>query len=100
MRFNVSFKEGNTRLDAKFSQSDQSFLADFASLQKMTEYQDADPYTGSYEVTPKVDAQTLPTAQKLMTDNVQIHAIPIFEVSNTNGGETVYIASEVEFYGD
>ncbi len=86
--------------NVQFSKSSQSFIATCSNIQKITEYQDADPYTGSYEVTPKVDAQTLPTAQKLMTDNVQIHAIPIFEVSNTNGGETVYIATEVDIYGD
>lgn len=95
MLFNVSFKEGNMRLNAKFSQSDQSFSADFASLQKMTEYKDAEPYTGSYEVTPKVDAQTLPTAQKMMAKDLTVKAIPIFDVSNNSGGRTVYIAKEV-----
>ena len=100
MLFNVSFKEGNTRLDAKFSQSDQSFSADFASLQKMTEYKDVDPYTGSYEVTPKVDAQTLPTAQKMMAEDLTVKGIPIYEVSNQADGETVYIATEVDIYGN
>ena len=52
-------------------------------------------YTGSYEATPKVEKQTLPTKDKHMTDNVTIQAIPCFEVSNECGGSTVYIGSEV-----
>lgn len=55
----------------------------------------APPYTGPYTVTPKVEAQTLETARKLMTDDVNIKAIPFFETSNNAGGETVYIAMEV-----
>ena len=53
------------------------------------------PYTGPYTVTPKVEAQTLETARKIMTDDVNIKAIPFFETSNNAGGETVYIAMEV-----
>lgn len=56
----------------------------------------ASPYTGEYEVTPKVDSQQLETKQKYMTDNVKIHAIPFFEVGNTSGGNTVFIANGIE----
>lgn len=52
-------------------------------------------YTGSYEVTPKIDAQTLKTANKRMEKDVAIKAIPIYQVSN-NDGTTVYIARELE----
>ena len=52
-------------------------------------------YNGSYEATPKVEKQTLPTKDKYMTDNVTIQAIPCFDVSNEAGGSTVYIGSEV-----
>lgn len=55
----------------------------------------APPYAGPYTVTPKVEAQTLETARKIMTDDVNIKAIPFFETSNNAGGETVYIAMEV-----
>ena len=54
-------------------------------------------YEGDYEVTPKVDGQELKTKHKYMTDDVTVHAIPFFEVSNTSGGNTVYIANEIEF---
>ena len=52
-------------------------------------------YAGSYEITPKVTAQALPTKDKHMTDAVHIKAIPYFDVSNLSGGSTVYIGSEV-----
>ena len=44
-----------------------------------------DDYTGSYEVIPAVDAQTLDTMGKRMTDDVLVHAIPYHEVSNADG---------------
>lgn len=52
-------------------------------------------YEGEYIVTPKVTAQTLPTAEKLMEDDVTVKSIPYFDVSNTVGGSTVYIGTEV-----
>lgn len=54
----------------------------------------APPYTGPYTVTPKVEAQTLETAQKLMTDDVSVKAIPYYEMDNKEG-TTVFIGSEV-----
>ena len=96
MRFNVSFNESNMRLDAKFSQSSQNFRAIFANLQKMTEYNDVPPYIGSYVVTPRVDEQVLPTAQKMMAEDLTIKEIPFFNVSNNSGGSTVYIGKEIE----
>lgn len=54
-----------------------------------------EPYEGEYEVTPKVSSQTLPTAKKLMKDDVMVKAIPYFDVSNPAGGQTIYIGSEL-----
>lgn len=51
-------------------------------------------YDGDYEVIPKVTAQELETREKLMADDVLVHAIPYFETSNQSG-TTVYIANEV-----
>ncbi len=95
MHLNVSFNQKSMRLDADFAQSFQKLEVDFSGLQRITEYKDVDPYTGSYEVSPKVDAQTLPTAQKMMAEDLTVKAIPVFDVSNNSGGRTVYIAREV-----
>ena len=54
-----------------------------------------DPFLGEYEVTTKVDAQTMPCAGKKMLKDVDIKAIPFFETSN-EAGTTVYIAAEVD----
>lgn len=88
------FSKTQTQLKADFANA-KRFDATFKDYQQVTVYKDADPYTGSYEVTPKVEAQTMPTAQKLMTQDVTIKAIPIYNVSNNSGGSTVYIAKEV-----
>lgn len=58
-------------------------------------YKDVSLYEGDYEVTPKVIEQTLPTAEKLLSEDVTIKEIPYFEVSNTSGGNTVFIGNEV-----
>lgn len=52
-------------------------------------------YQGAYEVTPKVEAQTMPTKNKVLIDDMTVNAIPIYKVTNSSGGTTVYIAKEV-----
>lgn len=52
-------------------------------------------YKGPYSVTPKVEAQTLATAEKYMDGDVTVHAVPFYAVSNDRGGNTVYIAKEI-----
>lgn len=54
---------------------------------------DFDYYKGSYDVTPKVDQQSLPTKEKLMAENIRIRAIPYYDVGNATGGSTVYIGT-------
>lgn len=50
------------------------------------------PYTGDYSVTPKFDSEvTLSTANKVMREDVTIHKIPHYEVSNSFGGNTLII---------
>lgn len=53
-------------------------------------------YEGDYEVVPAVDPQTLPTKQTYLSDDVQVTSIPYFDVSNTSGGSTVYIGTQIE----
>ncbi len=51
----------------------------------------AEVYDGSYEVTPRVYAQSLDTDGKLMEDDVTVHEIPVTRTSNRQGGLTVLI---------
>ena len=53
-----------------------------------------DYYTGDYDVTPRVESQTLGTADKIMTRDVVINDIPFSETVNPAGGTTVIIAFE------
>ena len=60
-------------------------------------YLTGEPYEGEYEVTPSTDeAQTLHTAQKLLTKDVTVHKIPYYEMDNESGGITIYIGSDEE----
>lgn len=58
-------------------------------------YINFEKYQGDYEVTPKVEAQTIPTKDKVLIDDMTIKSIPFFKVSNTTGGNTVFIGNEV-----
>lgn len=96
MRFDAKFNATNHRIDVEMHVgAGLRFETDFGVVHEVTMYKDADLYTGAYQVTPKTGAQVLPTAQKLMTDDVTIKPIPIYDVSNASGGRTVYIAREV-----
>lgn len=48
-------------------------------------------YAGEYAVVPTFDAQTLPTKNKTMRDDVVVQGIPFSEVSNPQDGITVTI---------
>lgn len=56
-------------------------------------------YDGSYTIIPKVEEQRIETKNKYMMDDVTINSVPFFSVSNSSGGDTVYIASEVSMNG-
>lgn len=50
-----------------------------------------DQYDGPYTVTPRVEAQTLPTTYKTMAHDVTVLEIPYYETSNLSGGYTAII---------
>lgn len=55
----------------------------------------ADIYQGDYQVTPKTyEAVELHTKTKVMRDNVTVHKIPQYEVSNDCGGKTLIMGDE------
>lgn len=51
------------------------------------------PYQGNYEVTPKVVGQVLNTRSKTMLDDLTVHGVPRYDVSNEYG-TTCSIAAE------
>lgn len=55
----------------------------------------AELYNGDYTVTAQNKERILYTAGKLMRHNVTIKAVQEHRVSNTSGGQTIYIGNEV-----
>lgn len=52
-------------------------------------------YEGEYEVTPKLEKQTLETKNKLLNKDVTIKEVPVYKVRNNSGGFSVYVAKEM-----
>lgn len=98
MKLPVKFTTTDQTFDAAFSDATAKVIpASFGEVQVVTERVDPSlQYEGSYTVTPKVDAQTLPTAKKYMEQDVTVLAIPVYRTTNTADGTTVYIAKEVQ----
>lgn len=51
-------------------------------------------YAGPYDITPLLSAQTLPTAKRLLQQNITIKKIPQYEVTNDSNGYTLIIGEE------
>jgi hypothetical protein len=95
MKLDVTFSSAEEILLTDIADTGGEFPANFGELNIVKEYVGGDPYDGDYEVTPKVDAQTMPTKGMVMEEDVTIKSIPFFDVSNMSGGTTVYIAKEI-----
>lgn len=95
MRLDVTFRELGKKLDVDFRTGNEQIKVDFEHLQVVSDNVGVDYYKGDYTVTPKVEKQELATRQKFLTENVKIKEIPFFEVSNTEGGQTVFIGKEL-----
>lgn len=91
MKIDVRFSESAQSFITKLVSTNRLFEVDFGQIQAVTETIGGDPYKGEYVVTPKVDAQTLPTKKKVLFEDVTVKAIPYAEVSNNSGGTTVNI---------
>ncbi len=86
MRFDVTFRELDKKLNVDFHTRNEQIKVDFEHLQVVSDNVGADYYKGDYTVTPKVEKQELATCKKFLTENVKIKEIPFFEVSNLEGG--------------
>lgn len=54
----------------------------------------APEYSGPYDITPLFTAQVLPTAKRLMQQDLTIKKIPQYEVTNDSNGYTLIIGEE------
>lgn len=76
MRFVPIFKEKDKRLPVVFGGTDNQFETAFKDVQVATERPDVEYYKGDYEVTPKREAQIIPTGGKMLTEDITVKAIP------------------------
>ena len=80
--FGVSFRKEERSMDVSFGEN------------LVVEHITGGAFDGPYEVTPKVDAQVLPTKQKYMKKDLTVLSVPYYEADNSKG-TTIFIASEV-----
>lgn len=99
MRFEVKFLQNGRSFFTDLHTDSQKIDTEFSEFQEISVIDEIEAYDGPYVVTPAIDSQVLSTAQKRMTDNMTVKAIPYFQTSNPQMGETVYIGSEVEING-
>ena len=92
MTLNIAFVELPASIQLSFD-TDCEMPVDFGSVIAAPE---AEQYSGDYEVTPSDTGTVLPTAHKQLSDDVTVHPIPYFCVSNPAGGDPVYIGGEAE----
>ena len=78
-----------------FAADGGSMAVTFGQAQPVPEFVGGEIYDGPYQVTPKVTAQTIPTKDRVLLEDVTILEVPVYRVSNNSGGTTVYIAKEV-----
>ena len=88
MRLDVQFSSGTEAMKVEFT-GGQSFGVDFGQLTEVgKEYEH---YGGDYDVVPGREGTVLKTQDKVLDDDVVVHPIPFFRVSNLSGGTTCYI---------
>lgn len=85
-RLSVDLQLANPTLSCILSGSTRSLNATLALC-----FNTIERYDGEYEVRPKVEEQSLPTKNKLLSEDVNIEGIPYFETTNESGGYTVII---------
>lgn len=72
----------------------KTIIADANVGRVVIKREDAEEYKGDYIVTPTVDRQILETANKKLTNDVKVNAIPYYDVANEYG-RTIYIGGEI-----
>ena len=95
MRIDISLNVSRQEFNLLVEQNQHDFSVDTAEAINVNTV-DLPEYEGPYEVTPKVDDQTLETKDKWMSDNVHVKEIPYYETSNIQNGLTVFIANSID----
>lgn len=89
LRIDAAFKQTRQALELDMAAGDQTLELTFDNFQRVDGT--ADYYDGTYDVTPLITAQRLPTRSKTMRDDVRIDMIPTREIPNAAGGVTFIV---------
>lgn len=95
MTLDVEFEEVTHAFAVELKEITHAFAVDMGEVQHVTEYIGGEEYKGEYIAVPTTEEQVFNTKGKVLLDNMTVRKIPYFNVSNSSGGNTVYIASEV-----
>lgn len=87
MAIDITVSGLNTEVDVTMGVSSIPIEADIGEFTII----DHEHYSGDYEVTPRLYAQSLDTDGKVMDDDVTVYEIPILTATNPTGGLTVLI---------
>lgn len=74
--------------------SSETVIGDVQAGRIVISHSDYPDYSGEYEVTPTPSSQILETTNKTMRRDVEIRAIPYYDVSNPYG-RTIYIGGDL-----
>lgn len=74
--------------------SSETVIGDVQAGRIVINHSDYPDYSGEYEVTPTPSSQILETTNKTMRRDVEIRAIPYYDVSNPYG-RTIYIGGDL-----
>lgn len=74
--------------------SSEAVIGDVQAGRIVIRHSDYPDYSGEYEVTPTPSSQTLETTNKTMRKDLEIRAIPYYDVSNPYG-RTIYIGGDL-----
>jgi len=74
--------------------SSRCVIGDVEVGRVVIKHDEAENYDGDYIITPSGEKQILETANKKLIDDVEIKAIPYYDVANEYG-RTIYIGGEV-----
>lgn len=93
MRLRVDFVQGSSALSVRFKDA-SAFRCNFGQITDVSEKREH--YDGAYDVVPGREETVLETKDCIMDDDVTVHPIPFYQVSNLSGGKTVYIGGPGE----
>jgi len=96
MKLKILFSEDNRSFATEFRTTNRQINVGFEHLEVVTLMENVEYYKGQYDVIPSPSSVVLPTAKKMLQNDVTVQAIPFFIVSNTSGGDSVYIGGEKE----